>query len=115
MAFAASHPPSTARTAHAGKHSPVEAADVPSATLAARLSGKRVEALSERTETSQTWVNPNGSLTTEAAAGPVRFKRAGKWVDVDLNLEAHSDGSVAPAAHPEGLILGGRGGSRPHR
>ncbi|MET7674513.1 DNRLRE domain-containing protein [Streptomyces seoulensis] len=113
MAFAASHPPSTARTAHAGKHSPVEAADVPSATLAARLSGKRVEALSERTETSQTWVNPNGSLTTEAAAGPVRFKRAGKWVDVDLNLEAHSDGSVAPAAHPEGLILGGRGGSRP--
>ncbi|WP_158516554.1 hypothetical protein, partial [Kitasatospora sp. MBT66] len=32
------------------------AADLPSARIAARLSGKRVEALSERTETSTTWV-----------------------------------------------------------
>ncbi|MFF9172396.1 sugar-binding protein, partial [Streptomyces sp. NPDC014796] len=90
-----------------------QAADVPSARVAARLSGKRVEALSERTETSTTWVNPNGSLTTEVAAGPVRFRRGGKWVDVDLDLAARTDGTIAPAAHPRGLVLGGKGGSRP--
>ncbi len=53
------------------------AADIPSAKVAARLSGKRVEALSERTETSTTWVNKDGSLTTEMSAGPVRFERDG--------------------------------------
>ncbi|CAK7288441.1 DNRLRE domain-containing protein [Streptomyces misionensis] len=97
----------------AKKHWATQAADLPSARVAARLSGKRVEALSERTETSTTWVNPNGSLTTELAAGPVRFRRGGKWVGVDLDLAARADGSVAPAAHPEGLVLGGKGGSRP--
>ncbi|WP_369779869.1 hypothetical protein [Streptomyces sp. R33] len=47
-----------------------QAADIPSARVAARLSGKQVEALSERTETCTTWVNKNGSLTTELSAGP---------------------------------------------
>lgn len=32
---------------------------------------------------------------------------------MDLDLAARADGSVAPAAHPEGLVLGGKGGSRP--
>lgn len=46
------------------KATATQAADIPSARVAARLSGKRVEALSERTETSTTWVNKDGSLTT---------------------------------------------------
>jgi hypothetical protein len=50
---------------------PSEAVDVPSARVAARLWGKRVEALAERTETSTTWANPDGTLTTEMNAGPV--------------------------------------------
>ncbi|WP_165986086.1 hypothetical protein [Streptomyces sp. YIM 98790] len=54
-----------------------EAADIASATVAARLGGSRVEALSERTETSTTWVNPDGSLTTELSAGPVRYLSEG--------------------------------------
>ncbi|MDK1476673.1 hypothetical protein QNO07_25260 [Streptomyces sp. 549] len=41
-----------------------QAADIASAKVAAR-SGKRVEALSERTETSTTWADKDGSLTTE--------------------------------------------------
>ncbi|MFH9943384.1 DNRLRE domain-containing protein [Streptomyces murinus] len=110
-AFAAPHTRHSATKA--GKHYATQAADLPSARVAARLSGKRVEALSERTETSTTWVNPNGSLTTELSAGPVRFKRGGKWVDVDLDLAVRADGSVAPAAHPRGLVLGGKGGSKP--
>ncbi|MFB8238039.1 DNRLRE domain-containing protein [Kitasatospora purpeofusca] len=59
------------------KPAPTAAADIPSARVAARLSGRRVEALSERTETSTTWVNADGSLTTELSAGPIRFRRDG--------------------------------------
>nr|WP_234352098.1 MULTISPECIES: DNRLRE domain-containing protein [unclassified Streptomyces] len=90
-----------------------QAADIPSARVAARLSGKRVEALSERTETSTTWVNEDGSLTTELAAGPVRFKDDGdQWRDVDLELAADTTGAVAPRAHPHGLRLSGKVGSK---
>lgn len=89
-----------------------EAADIRSARLLARLSGKRVEALSERNESTTTWVNPDGSLTSELSSGPVRFKRDGKWVDVDLTLRKEADGSVAPKAHPEGLRFAAPGGSR---
>ncbi|MGK5496908.1 DNRLRE domain-containing protein [Streptomyces sp. URMC 125] len=92
---------------------PREAADIPSAKVAARLSGRRVEALSERTETSTTWVNKDGSLTTELSAGPVRFQRDGEWVDVDVDLVRRSDGSVEAAAHPAGLSLAGKGGALP--
>lgn len=85
------------------------AADIASAKVAARLSGKRVEALSERTETSTTWVNKDGSLTTELSAGPVRFERDGEWVDVDVELRESGDG-VEPVAHPDMLRLAGRTG-----
>ncbi|MFJ6742646.1 DNRLRE domain-containing protein [Streptomyces sp. NPDC091279] len=90
-----------------------QAADIPSARVAARLSGQRVEALSERTETSTTWANKDGSLTTELAAGPVRFKdeATGDWRDVDADLVALDDGSVAAKAHPVGLRMAGRTGT----
>lgn len=90
-----------------------EAADVASARVAARLSGRRVEALSERSETSTTWVNPDGSLTSELAAGPTRFRRSGQWVDIDEAFTRRSDGSVAARAHPGDLRLGKAGGVRP--
>ncbi|GAA0432236.1 DNRLRE domain-containing protein [Streptomyces luteireticuli] len=86
-----------------------EAADVLSARVAARLSGRRVEALSERTEASTTWVNKDGSLTSELSAGPVRFRRNGQWSDVDVSLIEQPDGSVTPKAHPKGLVLAGKG------
>ncbi|MFJ7271349.1 DNRLRE domain-containing protein [Streptomyces sp. NPDC099050] len=90
------------------------AADIPSARVAARLSGIRVEALSERTESSTTWVNKDGSLTTDLSAGPVRFKDAatGEWRDVDVNLAPAPDGSVASKAHPQGLRLSGKTGTK---
>ncbi|SBT95907.1 RHS repeat-associated core domain-containing protein, partial [Streptomyces sp. DI166] len=87
------------------------AADIVSAKVAARLSGRRVEALSERTETSTTWVNKDGSLTTELSAGPVRFERDGAWVDVDVELRKTPQGGVEPVAHPGGLRLAGRTGT----
>ncbi|MFB7443082.1 DNRLRE domain-containing protein [Streptomyces mirabilis] len=94
-------------------HYPASAADIPSARIVARLSGKRVEALSERTETSTTWANANGSLTTEVSAGPIRFQEGGKWRPVDLDLVQGSDGDVAPKAHPRGLKLAAGGGTAP--
>ncbi|WP_051716424.1 DNRLRE domain-containing protein, partial [Streptomyces bikiniensis] len=104
--------PSEAITA-AKKSSVTQAADIPSARVAARLSGKRVEALSERTETSTTWVNKDGSLTTELSAGPVRFhdEDSGDWRDVDLDLVAGADGAVESKAHPNGLRLAGKTGT----
>ncbi|MFE7456036.1 DNRLRE domain-containing protein [Streptomyces sp. NPDC057554] len=91
---------------------PREAEDILSAKVAAKLYGKRVEALSERTETSTTWVNKDGSLTTELAAGPVRFEENGSWTDVDVELRETADG-VEAKAHPNGLSLAGRGGALP--
>ncbi|MFJ2872843.1 RHS repeat-associated core domain-containing protein [Streptomyces sp. NPDC087298] len=95
------------------KSAATQAVDIPSARVAARLSGKRVEALSERTETSTTWANKDGSLTTELAAGPVRFEdeTTDGWRDVNLELVRGSDGSVEPIAHPRGLKLAGKTGT----
>ncbi|MFD9041206.1 hypothetical protein [Streptomyces bottropensis] len=63
-----------------------EASDVQSARLAAVLGGTRVEAVSERTADSTTWVNPNGSLTTETASGDIRVREGGKWKRIDTTL-----------------------------
>ncbi|MBD0736451.1 DNRLRE domain-containing protein [Streptomyces sp. CBMA29] len=108
-------PTATANTDGTQDVSASEAADLPSARVAARLEGKRVEALSERTETSTTWVNKDGSLTTETSAGPIRFKDAGTgaWRAVDAALTLAADGSVVTKAHPRGLRLSGGSGSRP--
>ncbi|MFF3639480.1 DNRLRE domain-containing protein, partial [Streptomyces sp. NPDC002250] len=106
---------SAAQSHSAGKkkHYATSAADLPSARVLARLSGKRVEALSERTETSTTWVNANGSLTTELSAGPIRFRdKAGHWRGVDLDLVSKPDGSVEPKAHPRGLAFAKPGGKQ---
>ncbi|MGW9448910.1 DNRLRE domain-containing protein [Streptomyces sp. NPDC055632] len=102
--------PSQRPSASADKPYPTQAADLASATVAARLSGKRVEALSERTESTTTWANPDGTVTTDAASGPVRFrdKVTGAWRDVDVALAKSADGSVAARSHPLGLRLGGK-------
>ncbi|MEV0449101.1 DNRLRE domain-containing protein [Streptomyces sp. NPDC050600] len=100
-------------TAKAGtKPSVTQAENIASARVAAKLSGKKVEALSERTETSTTWANPDGSLTSELSAGPVRFERDGSWTDVDVTLHKAADGSVEPIAHPNGLELSAGGGAK---
>ncbi|WP_411073941.1 hypothetical protein [Streptomyces sp. cmx-4-7] len=56
--------------------------------------------------------HPDGTLTTELAAGPVRFDRDGAWVPVDTDLTERPDGTVAAKAHPAALTLAGKGGSR---
>lgn len=89
-----------------------ERPDRVSASLTARVQGSRVEILSERTESSSTFANPDGSSTVEQSTGPVRFRdAAGGWRDVDVSLQQAPDGSVVARAHPGGLRLSGPGGA----
>jgi RHS repeat-associated protein len=99
------------------KNTAVAAADAPvrdlsSARLAAKLRGRQVEVLGARTETATTWANPDGTLTTETSAGPIRFRRGADWVDVDVTFAKRPDGSVASKAHPRGLTLSGPRGTK---
>jgi RHS repeat-associated protein len=89
-----------------------ERPDRPSALLTARVQRSRVEIASERTETSSTYANPDGTLTTQQYTGPIRFRdRAGNWRDIDVTWEQAADGSVRARAHPLGLALAGPGGA----
>jgi hypothetical protein len=85
--------------------------DLVSARVTARAQGSRVEVESLRDATSTTWVNPDGTMTTQQHGGPIRFKDPadpkGGWRDVDLSLAEAADGTVAPKGHPLGLSLAG--------
>lgn len=92
--------------------------DVVSAQVTARAQGARVEVESLRDVTSTTWVNPDGTLTTQQHLGPIRFRDPstkdaqnpkGAWRDVDLSMVELSDGTVGPKGHPSGLSLAGAG------
>lgn len=81
--------------------------DLVSAVVSARAQGSRVEVESLRTETSSTWAEPNGLMTTQQHAGEVRFKDAsGQWRDVDLTLREGVDGTIAPGGHKFDLAFG---------
>ncbi|WNI14092.1 DNRLRE domain-containing protein [Actinacidiphila sp. ITFR-21] len=75
----------------------------------ARLQGRRIEALSERTADSSTFVEADGSMSTEAYAGPVRVKQAdGSWKDIDTDLvDAGADFKPAQAAADVAVSGGG--------
>lgn len=92
--------------------------DLVSAQVTARAQGSRVEVEALRDEMSTTWVNPDGTLTTQQHLGPIRFRDAaakdaqnpkGAWRDVDLSMAELPDGTVGPKGHPSGLSLAGAG------
>lgn len=57
-----------------------ETVDLPSAVVPARATGGREEVTAERPESSTTWVNPDGTVTTTQHAVPVRFQDGeGAW------------------------------------
>ncbi|KGN39595.1 hypothetical protein N803_01925 [Knoellia subterranea KCTC 19937] len=89
--------------------------DAVSARLAARAQGSRVEVEQLRTESSSTWVNPDGTWTTEQHQGPIRFRdpkakdpKNAAWVNVALDVESKSDGTAGAVGHPGGLSLAGK-------
>ncbi|MEV0254028.1 DNRLRE domain-containing protein [Streptomyces sp. NPDC050732] len=87
---------------------PAAGNDATAAVLRARLADKRVEVVGERSETRTVWANPDGTLTEDQAAGPVRFRADdGSWTGVDIDLATLPDGRVGAKAHPLGLTLAG--------
>ncbi len=70
--------------------------------------GHRVEVLSERTEYSQTFVNPGGSFTFEESMEPVRVRRGSLWAPVDTTLKSTAQG-VVPKASVLPLVLSSGG------
>ncbi|NUS16955.1 MAG: hypothetical protein HOY69_37095, partial [Streptomyces sp.] len=117
VALAASKPRAAAhapvqQVGSTGPSGPAEAQDEASALLMARLQDRAVEVLADRTDASQTFAHPDGSLSYSVSALPSRVRRGAAWVPVDATLRRASDGSVAPAATESALTLSGGGGTR---
>lgn len=70
-----------------------------------------VEILSERTEYSQTFLNPDGSRTLEQGIEPVRVRKGSSWAPVDTTLKP-ADGGYAPRASVLPMVFSA-GGSGP--
>jgi len=88
------------------------APDEAAALAAARAQGSRVEALSDRTEFSQTFANPSGTMTLEQSPVPVRVHRPdGSWAPVDTTLRVGPDGAVSPAAAVADVSFSSGGGA----
>jgi len=77
------------------------------ASAMAVATGEPVEIVSQRTETTQAWAMPDGTFEAKVHVAPERFLRNGEWVDVDLTVVTQPDGSLAPVAHPDRLVLSG--------
>lgn len=85
-----------------------EELDFPSAVVQSRATGERVEVTAERGESSTTWANPDGTVTTTQYAAPVRFQDdEGAWREYDTTLVEQEDGSISPKAVPDGVVLAG--------
>ncbi|MDQ1289629.1 MAG: hypothetical protein QG622_3195, partial [Actinomycetota bacterium] len=91
--------------------------DLVSAQKLAHTAKKRVEVLGERTESSATFVNADGTVSVRTFTGPrwvrgtrtVEGKQESSWADVDTTLVAKADGTVTPKAVGSGLVLSGGG------
>ncbi len=92
---------------------PVSVADAAGAGAVAAQCGRDVAIDSMRSETQSAVARPDGRVTVTKSLGQVRFRNgAGAWTDVDLTLVRRGDGTVAPRAHPNGLVLSGGGWTR---
>ncbi|MFF1509297.1 FG-GAP-like repeat-containing protein [Streptomyces sp. NPDC058326] len=78
----------------------------------AAATGQPVEVVSRRTESSDTWAQPEGSFKVSEHGTPVRLWRAGGWVPADPSLEFAADGSVVTKATNVAVKFSG-GGTAP--
>jgi len=82
--------------------------DLMTASVTARSQGSRVMVEELLEETSTTWVNPDGTLTTEVFTAPVRTRgERGGWQPVDLELDADRATGALAADGPADLELPG--------
>jgi len=79
--------------------------DSVSASVTARLSGHRVEDLSQRNEYTRVYANPDGTWTSETASEPESVQDdQGVWHAIDTTL-VPADGGLAPAYAAADLVL----------
>ncbi|MCL9760923.1 DNRLRE domain-containing protein [Frankia sp. AiPa1] len=90
---------------------PAERPDLISAQLAARAEKRRIEVTDARTESTSTFVNPDGSISLDTYSGIRRVRRGDDWADVDSTLVL-ADGKVTPKVAKAGIVLsaGGKAG-----
>ncbi|MFG6195093.1 DNRLRE domain-containing protein [Nonomuraea sp. JJY05] len=89
-----------------------ERPDRVSAALTARLQGRRILVTDETTESTLTYVNPDGTITLETASGPVRVKQGDRWNPIDTTLVAQ-DGVLKPKSGFADVEFSAGGGDKP--
>ena len=95
-----------------GSLAPYVASDYLSGLAQAKLRDHRVLITSELSEESTTWVNADGTLTTDSYGSPVRVKDPSGlygWRDLDFTLTFAVDGSVVPRSGLLPLTISGGG------
>ncbi|MFF3275898.1 LamG-like jellyroll fold domain-containing protein [Streptomyces chrestomyceticus] len=100
------HPAPVARTAAAR---PAQAATEQAALAQAKSSDTRVEVTSARGESREVFATPEGNLEAREYLRPVRARIKGRWREIDTDLAAAGDGSVAPKATTVDLRFSGGG------
>jgi RHS repeat-associated protein len=86
--------------------------DLTSAHLAARLLKHPIEVTELETETTTTWANSDGTLTTDSNAAPVREQVNGAWANVDPTLVPADGGGFKPKVTAVPVVFSG-GGAQP--
>ncbi|GAA2250128.1 VCBS repeat-containing protein [Streptomyces atrovirens] len=72
-------------------------------------SGEPVEVIAHRTEASQVFANPSGTLTQDLYATAQWARKGGSLVDLDTTLSLQDDGMITPHATTVGLEFSGGG------
>ncbi|MET9322328.1 DNRLRE domain-containing protein [Streptomyces sp. NPDC003038] len=99
---------------------PAEAQDAATAHLLARLQKRSIEILDERTDSTTSFAEPNGSTSVQTYTGPIRVKDAqGHWQPIDTSLvdtgdvvrpkSAAADVALSDGGSAEALVKVGRG------
>ena len=83
--------------------------DAVSAMLAAKKQGSKVEVLDDRTDSSQTFANPDGTFSYEAYTVPQWIQKSGTWTALDPTLRTTASGGIAPVLSQSPLTLSGGG------
>lgn len=75
----------------------------------ARTTGQPYELISARTESSDTWAQPDGSFSVKRYGTPIRMLRNGAWIATDPTLAPAADGRIAPKASTVAVTFSGGG------
>ncbi len=86
-----------------------ERPDRVSAMVAARVTGHKVEDVSQRTEIMRVFAKPDGTWQSEVVPDPVRMQNPdGSWSDIDTRLH-EENGTITPAHALGGLSISNGG------